>query len=355
MLTLSESSPLSFVSGTTLFYNAQGSNTASFTVDGTSSDPQSGIQKLTFPSVSGMTGGGDDTSSPYQGSYTWDNTTTASGAQTVTSHNGAGATATATFTVTKDTTAPTGQTSDLAGGPWYTTLSVPLTLGWGTDAGSGVDSSTQVVERDTATLAGGSCGSFGGTWADVTLTGGADTTVTTGNCYRYRIRISDNVANVSANSTPTADAKVDTSAPAITATAPTAVTGAADQYYSSGTLWFRPAGSGSFTLNATATDSQSGVSQVSFPDVSATSGWTGSTGGDRHHQPVLLAGRLRLDRGRDGTRLDHAHRHQRRRPFLRRLADHLRRLHRPDRPERHPHGRPLVHDHSRSRDARQRL
>ena len=43
--------------------------------------------------------------------------------------------------------------------------------------------------------------------------GGADTTVTTGNCYRYRIHVADNVGNTSANSTATADAKVDTTAP----------------------------------------------------------------------------------------------------------------------------------------------
>ena len=277
-LSISESSPLSYVSGTTLYYNAQGSNTASFTVDGTSADAQSGIQKLTFPTVSGMTGGGDDSSSPYQGSYTWTNTTTASGTQTVTATNGAGTTATATFTVTKDITAPTGQTSTLAGGPWYTTLSVPLTLGWGSDAGSGLDNTTQVVERDTAALSGGSCGAFSGTWSTVTLVGGADTTVVSGNCYRYRISVSDNVGNTSSNSTATADAKVDTSAPTVAATAPTAVTGTANQYYSSGTLWFRPTGSGSFALNATASDAQSGV-QVSFPNVSGTTGWTGSTGG----------------------------------------------------------------------------
>ena len=36
-----------------------------------------------------MTGGGDDSSRPYQGTYTWDNTTTASGSQTVTATNGA--------------------------------------------------------------------------------------------------------------------------------------------------------------------------------------------------------------------------------------------------------------------------
>ena len=80
-LTVSESSALSYVSGTTLYYNAQGTNTASFTVTGTSTDGQSGIQKLAFPAVSGMTGGGDDTTSPYSGAYTWDSSTTAGGSR----------------------------------------------------------------------------------------------------------------------------------------------------------------------------------------------------------------------------------------------------------------------------------
>ena len=272
VLTLSESSPLSYVSGTTLYYNAQGSNTAPFTVDGTSTDPQSGIQKLNFPAVSGMTGGGDDSSSPYQGSYTWTNTTSASGAQTVTATNGAGSTATSTFTVTKDVTAPTGQTADLAGGPWYTTLSVPLTLDNGSDAGSGLDNTSQVVERDTATLSNGSCGSFSGSWSAVTLSGGADTTVTSGNCYRYRIRISDNVGNTSSNSAATADAKVDTTAPS--APGLTLSESSPLSYVSGTTLYYNAQGSNtaSFTVDGTSTDAQSGIQKLNFPSVSGMTG-----------------------------------------------------------------------------------
>src|SRR5204862_2393329 len=75
----SESSSLSYASGTTLYYNAQGSNSASFTAGATSSDAQSAIQKINFPSVSGMTGGGDDKSNPYHGTSDGNRYTNASG------------------------------------------------------------------------------------------------------------------------------------------------------------------------------------------------------------------------------------------------------------------------------------
>src|SRR5205085_3207695 len=88
-------------------------------------------------------------------------------------------------------------------------------------------------------------------------------------------------------STATADARIDTSVPTVAATAPSAVTGGSAQFWSAGakTLWFNPAAGGSFTLNATAADAQSGVDQVAFPDVSASSGWTGSTGGTATGSP----------------------------------------------------------------------
>ena len=60
-----------------------------------------------------------------------------------------------TITISPDTTAPTGQTVDLAGGPWYTTASVPLTLGNGTDGQSGLDTTSGVVQRASATLIDG--------------------------------------------------------------------------------------------------------------------------------------------------------------------------------------------------------
>src|SRR5581483_7245263 len=276
----SESSANSYASGTTLYYNAQGSNAASFTVTGPSSDSESGIQKLNFPSVSGMTGGGDDTTSPYTGTYSWTSTTAASGSQTVTSTNGAGGTATAAFTVTNDTTAPSGQTVALTGGPWYTTASVPLSISWGSDAASGLDSTTQVVERDSIPLSGGSCGTFGGSGASVTLVGGADTTVVSGTCYRYRVRVSDNVGNTSANSSVSGTAEVDTSAPS--APSLSISESSASSYVSGTTVYYNAQGSNtaSFTVTGTSSDGETGITKLNFP---AVSGMTG--GGDDTTSP----------------------------------------------------------------------
>ena len=213
-LTLAES-PASLnqhVSGTMLYYNPSGSNSGSFSVDAATSDPESGIEKVTFPALTGMAGGGDDTTSPYDSVYSWTSSTGASGSQTVTARNNAGLQASASFTVTPDSTAPTGQTAALVGGPYYTTASVGFTTGDGTDSSAGLDTSSRLVERASAQLTDGTCGGFGGFGGSHSS---PDTSVVSGNCYRYRFTIADNVGNVS-TSVVTADAKVDTSPPTAT-------------------------------------------------------------------------------------------------------------------------------------------
>src|SRR5207248_3066984 len=77
------------VTGTTV-YIRQGS-AGGFTVTGTSSDTESGIDHLTFPSGfgAGWTGGGIDSNSPYNGAYTFSSAATApAGGQNVTATNG---------------------------------------------------------------------------------------------------------------------------------------------------------------------------------------------------------------------------------------------------------------------------
>jgi len=273
-LSLGESDAGSHAAGTTLYYNPSGSNAGSFTVTGTSSDAESGIERITFPTVSGMTGGGSDTSSPYEATYDWTAATSASGGQTVTARNNAALIDTADFVLTTDTTAPTGQSVAVSGGAgWVTAGTVTLVPTDGTDGGSGIDSGSRVYERDEAPLTDGVCGAWAGSWTTVS---NPDNTVATGLCYRYRLKVSDNVGNQSAASAATGAVKVDTSAPAAPGLSFGAFTAASE---SGGTVWYRAgAGAGSFDVTATASDPQSGITSYAFP--AAPAGWTVSGGGN---------------------------------------------------------------------------
>ena len=72
-----------------------------------------------------------------------------------------------------------------------------------------------IVQRDEAPLdnSDGTCDAFPSSWATVTLSGGNDTTVVSGRCYRYRYLISDNVGNQGTQVGTSGTAKIDTSAP----------------------------------------------------------------------------------------------------------------------------------------------
>ncbi|MDX6448958.1 MAG: hypothetical protein QOD08_1421, partial [Gaiellaceae bacterium] len=266
-LALSESSPNSYVSGSTIFYNPSGSHSASFSVDATTGDGESGLQKVSFPALAGMTGGGDHTSGPYGDSYAWTASSTATGSQNVTATNNAGLSASTAFTVTPDTTAPNGGSVGYADA-WNTSGSIAIATADGSDGGSGIDASSAVLERDSAAVANGSCGSFGGSWTPVSSPD------TPGNgCFHYRYRISDNVGNeriyTSANT-----AMVDTSAPS----APSlAFSGFTSSSFDGSTVWFRAGAAGGFTVTPSSSDAQSGIGSYAYPALG--SGWSRS-GGD---------------------------------------------------------------------------
>jgi hypothetical protein len=242
-VTVTESSPYEYLSGVNLYYAPTGTNTGSFTVTGTAS-AVSGIANAAFPVVF-ASDSFTDTTSPYAQTYSWASGATAAGAKAVifTDKDAVPDTATASFTLTPDITGPTGQTVALSGGPGYSALSVPLVLGNGTDTGSGLNSSSGVVERASATLSNGICGTFG-TFAAVTLSGGADPTVATGNCYRYQYKAADNVGNVSTASPPSADARVDTTPPAT----PTLLFGSQTNAAAVGSVVYYSPNGGSFAV-----------------------------------------------------------------------------------------------------------
>src|SRR6185437_15329987 len=267
--------------GTTV-YIRQGT-AGGFTVTGTSSDTESGIDHLTFASGlgTGWAGGGADSSSPYAGVYTFNSSATApAGNQDVTATNGWTLTSSATpFTVVADTTAPAVTAPTVTVG-YYAALSVPVTKNGGTDGGSGVDNTTSTVQRDEIGLTNGSCGTFPSSWSSVTLVGGNDTTVVSGNCYRYRELLSDNVGN-QGTSAASNTAKVDTTAPSTPSLAFGGLSPNA-YYDGSGTLYVRPAAAGTFTVTASSTDAQSGIGSYTFGTLNSNGGanFGGSQTGD---------------------------------------------------------------------------
>jgi VCBS repeat-containing protein len=254
------------------YYNP--ASTGTFTMTDAASDAGSGIDQVEFPGLSstGFTGTGVVLSaSPYtSNAYTWTSSnTTAPSNQTVNVFDTVGNLTRETVTFVRDTTGPTA-TSALSGGPYYSTLSVPVTLS-SSDSQSGV--ATTQVQRDSATLSNGACGTFSGTWSNMTLSVGADTTVASGSCYHYRYVVTDNVANQT-TSTQTADAKVDNSAPAAPGLAYSAMT---NMSATVNALFYRPGAAGGFTATASATDAQSGIASYTFPTLPA--GWTVSGSG----------------------------------------------------------------------------
>ncbi|HEY7692412.1 MAG TPA: FN3 associated domain-containing protein [Gaiellaceae bacterium] len=222
---------------------------------------------VTFPDVSSIAGWAGSTggvvASPFTSSvYTWSSGAGAPGAKSLTATSSSGETATAPITISGDSSPPSGQSVSLSGGPWFGGP-VALTLVAGTDAGSGVDSSRTVVERASAPVTNGVCGTFGA-FAAVTLSGTSDTSVASGNCYRYHLKATDNVGNVSSASTASADAKVDSTAP----TTPSLLfTGFSNTASAGNVVYFRPGATGSFTVTAASSDPESGVAAYSFPAV----------------------------------------------------------------------------------------
>src|SRR4029453_12406191 len=114
--------------------------------------------------------------------YSWSSGAAAPGAHTVVATNGASLTNSVDISIAADSAAPTGQAITLTGAnaPYYNSVSVTFSLNDGSDgSGSGLDTSTRTVTRETGDLAAGVCSNFsadGGTFSS------PDTSVTGGHC-----------------------------------------------------------------------------------------------------------------------------------------------------------------------------
>ncbi len=171
-------------------------------------------------------------------------------------------------------TGPTGGSVDAAGlvgtGSRYSTsTSLNLVLAKGTDP-NGVATTGAQLQRSTATLTAGVCGTFGGyTQIGTDPTSPKNDVVTDQACYRYQYLVPDTLGYTTTYSSP--DVKVDTTAP----TTPTVAFSALTNSYWNGTLHYR-SGSGTFTTTASATDAASGIAAYTFPTLG--SGWTSTPG-----------------------------------------------------------------------------
>jgi hypothetical protein len=254
-----------YVNGSVVYTNPQAGKSGGFTVTSAPTDPESGIQQVTFPTLANYTGGGADTTSPYTTTYAWSGATaTASGTQTVVAQNRAFATTPATFVLAPDTAAPTGGSVTASNSG---TGTVPLSTTPYTDAGSGIFNTG--TTRAAGTLSGGTCGPLSGA-TPVTFAGANDSQPLTTGCYQYTLSAVDNVGN--ATSTTSTVVKVDTTAPALTYS----TTGA--NIFTDGTsVSFKPGSGATNKFTVTVDDPDSGLTATpSFP---AIAGWTRSVSG----------------------------------------------------------------------------
>jgi hypothetical protein len=255
--------------GTNVYYRP-GAASGAFSVTASSSDTNSGIGSYTFPTLPTGWSGASGGTGIQTYSFSSPNPTAPSGAQTVMATDNAGNSASATFTATPDSTAPAGGSVGYAN-TYSTATSTSVTFATGTDGGSGLLAGSGLLQRATATLAAGVCGTFGAFATVVTnpTSPTADTTAS-GTCFMYQYLVSDNVGN-QATYTSANVLKADSTAPvnALSITSPS------NAYYNAGTgvLYYRSTVAGSFRFANAVTDAGSGPSSTTYP-VIGTTGWT---------------------------------------------------------------------------------
>jgi hypothetical protein len=300
--------------GTTLWYNPAPATGGPATLTATVTDAQSGPDKVDFPALGANWTPGTtstDSSSPFTNDYAWTATPPAVvGAKNVTGYNKAGGATTAGFTVTADSTDPTGSVDYPDG--YQTNTDVDVDWMSGDVGGSGVRITE--IQRQTGDLSGGLCVDYGingnQDWTTVAtdpLLGTInDTPLVNNKCYKYRTHVEDNVDNQH-NYTSTNEVKVDTSTPTVTFNAFTENTNTSKIYADNANalLWYNPsfAAGSSFTL-AVDVAAASGAQKAVFPALGT--GWTpaaaapaltDSTGGSPYTVDYIWSGTNPQDPG----------------------------------------------------------
>jgi len=179
------------ISGSTVYYNSLGSG--NFTVNVTATDALSGIANISYPATT--SNGTNDTSSPYSYNYNFTTSSVYSSSVTITCYDNAHNRNTTTFTITLDTTDPTGGFIGYAN---EFSSNTQITFYNGTDAGAGLNSSnSRLLIRSASLSDDNTCGSFG-SWSQegsLNPVSPYSDTLTAATCYQYMYEVYDLVYN----------------------------------------------------------------------------------------------------------------------------------------------------------------
>jgi chitobiase/beta-hexosaminidase-like protein len=251
--------------GTTVFYRP-GAGSGGFQVNASSTDP-AGVASYGFPT---LPAGWSSTAGAFGShSYSWTlaNPTAPVGPEPVGATSKSGGAASASFTATPDAAAPTGGSVTTVDGYW-TGTTVSVIHENGTDALSGVNSASGILEGATATLSAGGCETFGAfVLAATNPTSPYSFAVTTGTCYKARYLISDHLGNQAAY-LGAGTIKVDTVPP----TDSLSLADAVNASMTASTIYYRGNVNGSFEIVDAVADAASGPGSATFPAISTT-GW----------------------------------------------------------------------------------
>ncbi len=248
--------------GTTVFYRP-GAASGGFQVSAGAPDPAAGTS-YAFPVL--PAGWSGSSAGVVTQAYSWSaaNPTAPSGAQIVTATNNAGSVATSSFTATLDSIAPVGGSVSYANGS-STASTASIVLVAATDSGSGIGAA--ILQRSSAPLSAGACGSFGA-FSTIVMSpvSPVSNPVTAPNCYQYRYVVTDNVGNQAIFGSASV-LKVEVALTnSITMSSPVGA------YLSAGQIYFNRTSSGSFAL-VDALTGGAGPASVTYPAVESA-GWT---------------------------------------------------------------------------------
>ncbi|MCX6709774.1 MAG: hypothetical protein NTV63_02350, partial [Candidatus Woesearchaeota archaeon] len=263
---IAENSTYGYVSGITLYYSNK--STGGYNVSVTATDATSGVKNVTFPTTTSA--GGNDSLTAYSWTYDWDTSDTYSQNATIQAYDNSQNNGTCEFNITKDITSPSGGSVNY--NDTFTALTVHrINVSEGTDSGSGL--STAQLYRQSATLTGGTCGSYGSFSAVGNSSTGKtyqnDSNLVSGNCYKYAYNVTDNVQNIGSY-TSANEIKVDSGVP--TCTVNSITENSTYGYVSGKTLYYSNKSTGGYNISASATDSGSGIKNVTFPATTSAGG-----------------------------------------------------------------------------------